>query len=51
MTKKFWIPALAFGVPWAIFMIIYFTIITGEPIQDHVVSTLIVGLAAGILFS
>lgn len=51
MTRKFWITALAFGLPWTIFMIIYNSIFRGGPTLSIIVSTLIGGLITGLLFA
>jgi hypothetical protein len=51
MTRKFWISAVAFGLPWAIFMIIYYSIINAGLTLSTIVSTLIGGLVAGLLFA
>lgn len=51
MTKKFWITALGFGLPWTIFTIIYYSIIKGGPALNIIVSTIVGGIVAGLLFA
>lgn len=49
MTKKTWIIALTFGLPWTVLMIIYYSIIKGGLTLNILVSNLIGGLVAGLL--
>lgn len=51
MTKKFWATALTFGLPWTIFMIIFNLIIKDGPMHITIISILIGGLIAGLLFA
>lgn len=51
MTKKTWITALTFGVPWIILMIVFNSIIKGGFTLNIFVSTIIGGLVAGLLFA
>ena len=51
MTKKFWIAALTFGLPLTIIMIIYNSIFRGGPTFSIIVSALIGGTIAGLLFA
>lgn len=51
MTKKFWVTALTFGIPWAILMIVYKAFIEDGLTLSLIVSTLIAGLIAGLLFA
>ena len=51
MAKKFWITALAFGLPWTTGMIIYNSIVEGGVTWGTIVSTLVGGLVAGFLFA
>jgi hypothetical protein len=51
MSKKTWIVATAFSLPWAILMIIYDSIVKGGLTISSLVWTLIGGLIAGILFA
>jgi len=51
MTKKFWITAVMFGLPWTITMIIYNSVIKGGPTFRIIVSTVIGGVVAGLLFA
>lgn len=51
MTKKFWITAVMFGLPWTIIMIIYNSIIMSGPTIRIIVTTIIGGLVAGLLFA
>jgi hypothetical protein len=51
MTKKFWITALTFGLSWTIFMIVFKLLIKDGPILAIIVSTLIGGIVAGLLFA
>ncbi|NBP67120.1 MAG: hypothetical protein EBU52_00080 [Cytophagia bacterium] len=51
MTKKFWMTAVMFGLPWTITMIISNSIIMGGPTIRIVVTTIIGGLVAGLLFA
>jgi hypothetical protein len=51
MTKKFWITAVMFGLPWTIFMIVYNSIIMSGPTTRIIVTTIIGGLVAGLLFA
>jgi hypothetical protein len=49
--NKFWKTALTFGLPWTILMIIYNSVIEGRFTLTMIVSTLIGGLVAGVLFA
>lgn len=51
MTKKTWLVAFIFGLPWAILMIIYFSIIKGGVTPEIIISTLIGGVVVGLLFA
>jgi hypothetical protein len=51
MTKKTWITAVTFGLPWTIFMIIYNAIIKDGLTINIILSTLIGGIVAGLLFA
>jgi hypothetical protein len=51
MTKKFWTTVLTFGLPWAVLMIIFKSIEEGELTLLIIVSNLIGGLFAGLLFA
>ncbi|WP_209332698.1 GRAM domain-containing protein [Lunatimonas salinarum] len=51
MTKRFWTIALTFGLPWTIIMIVINLIIKDGPILGIVVSTLMGGIVAGLLFA
>lgn len=50
MTKKTLLTALAFGLPWAVIMIIYFSVTKGFSIE-LVLLILIVGLLIGLIFA
>jgi hypothetical protein len=51
MTKKFWITALTFGLPWTMTMIIFNLISKDGSVLSIIVSTVIGGLVAGLLFA
>ena len=51
MTRKYWITALTFGLPWSISMIIYNLMTEDGPALIIVLSTVIGGLIAGLLFA
>jgi membrane associated rhomboid family serine protease len=51
MKKKFWITALTFGLPWAIIMVVINLKIKDGPKLGIIVSTLIGGIVAGLLFA
>ena len=51
MTKKFWIAAVMFGLPWTIIMTIFNFIVKDGSALRIIVSTVIGGLVAGLLFA
>lgn len=51
MTKKTWITALTFGVPWTIVMLVYNSMSKGGFTLGILVSNLIGGLVAGVLYA
>jgi hypothetical protein len=51
MNKKTLIVAASFGIPWALFMIVYTWIVEGDIGLTRVVVTLVSGVVAGILFA
>jgi GRAM domain len=51
MTKKTMAIALAFGLPWSMLMIIFYSIIDFGLTPELITSTLIGGLVSGLLFA
>ena len=51
MTKKTWITAFAFGLPWTIIMIVYSSIVNGALSTAFVVANLVAGTIGGLLFA
>ncbi len=51
MTKKVWITAVMFGLPWSISMIGYNLIVNGGPTLIIIVTSAIGGLVFGLLFA
>lgn len=51
MTKKFWIAALTFGLPWTIIMIVYNSIAKRGLTFGIIISTVVFGLIVGLLFA
>jgi hypothetical protein len=51
MTKKTWKIALAFGLPWTVFMLVYYSIINDGLTTGLIIICLIFGLIGGVLFA
>lgn len=51
MTKKFWITALMFGLPWTVIMVVYFSIAKGGITVNTLGITVAAGLAGGLAFA
>ena len=51
MNKKFWTTALAFGIPWTIFMIIFTALMEGNLNLNTILSSIVAGIIASVFFA